>query len=145
MFILLTKMWTETKTSFDLIYFQRSGVYTHWFLHMCLLVLLAYMREWRIFIGKGEALLSWLAICLLFYGFISHLFDDYTNINMWKSDFIQAWNSIKSDCGRFFKIQMQWPLCSRQKISRNWQGIFPISVNDSTVSIFNKTKKSIKT
>ena len=47
------------------IYFQRSGVYTHWFSHMCLTWLLAYMRNRRIFIGKSEALLSWLAICLL--------------------------------------------------------------------------------
>ena len=145
MFILLTKMWTETKTVPSIWYIFNVQGCTHTDFYIC--TLYCYWLTWERgdFAGKGEALLSWLAICLLFYGFISHLFGDYTNINMWKSDFIKAWNSIKSDCGRFFKIQMQWPLCSKQKISRNWQGIFPISVNDSTVSIFNKTKKSIKT
>ena len=52
--------------SFDLIYFQRSEVYPHWFSHMCLILLLVYMRNRRIFIGKREALPSWQAICLLF-------------------------------------------------------------------------------
>ena len=41
-------------------------VFTHWFSHMCLILLVAYMANWRIFMGKSEALLSWLAICLLF-------------------------------------------------------------------------------
>ena len=30
---------------------------------------------------------SWLAICLLSHGLISHLFCDYEKIDMWKSDF----------------------------------------------------------
>ena len=44
-------------------------------------------------------------------GFISHLFDDYANINMCKSDHMKARNYIKNDCGRFLKNQIQWPLC----------------------------------
>ena len=39
--------------SLDLIYFQRSGVFTHWFSHMCLILLLAYTRNRRIFVGKN--------------------------------------------------------------------------------------------
>ena len=92
-FILLTKMRTKTKTTpsmtgkvfwgfvwdngrylqctrfpfcHDLIYFQRSGVCTLWFSHMCLILFLAYTRNRRSFVGKSEALLSWVAICLLF-------------------------------------------------------------------------------
>ena len=42
--------------------------------------------------------------------FISHLFGDYANINMWKSDYMKPWNSIKYDCDRFVKNQMQRPL-----------------------------------
>ena len=38
-------------------------------------------------------------------GFISHLFGDYANTNMWKSDYKKDWNSIKNDCGRFVKKQ----------------------------------------
>ena len=34
------------------IYFQRSGVFLHWFSHMCLTLLLAYMRNRRIFMAK---------------------------------------------------------------------------------------------
>ena len=79
-FILLTKMRTKTKTipfmtgkvfwgfvwdngrylqctrfpsCHDLIYFQRSGVCTLWFSHMCLILFLAYTRNRRIFIGKN--------------------------------------------------------------------------------------------
>ena len=70
-FIFLTDMcsfcWQKCeprpKLSFDLIYFQRSEVYTHWFSHMCLILSSVYMRNRRIFIGKSEALPSWLAIC----------------------------------------------------------------------------------
>ena len=57
-------------------------------------------------------------------GFNSHLFGDYANINMWKSDNMKAWNSIKNDCGRFVKNQMQRPLCYEQKISKSGQPYF---------------------
>ena len=63
-------------------------------------------------------------------GFISHLFGDYANINLRKSDYMKAWNSIKNDCGRFVKNQMQRPLCLKQRISRNGQGIFRNSTHD---------------
>ena len=36
-------------------------------------------------------------------GLISHLIGDYANNNMWKSDCMEAWNSIKNDCGLFVK------------------------------------------
>ena len=48
---------------------QHLGVYTYWFSHMCLILLLAYKRNQRIVIRKSEALLWWLAICLLFLWF----------------------------------------------------------------------------
>ena len=48
---------------------QHLGVYTYWFSHMCLILLLAYKRNQRIVIGKSEALLWWLAIWLLFLWF----------------------------------------------------------------------------
>ena len=48
---------------------QHLGVYTYWFSYMCLILLLAYKRNQRIVIGKSEALLWWLAICLLFLWF----------------------------------------------------------------------------
>ena len=47
-------------------------------------------------------------------GFISHLFGDYANINMWKSDYMKAWNYIRNDCGRFVKNQMQRPLKNKR-------------------------------
>ena len=34
-------------------------------------------------------------------GFISHLSSDYANINMLKSDYMKAWNSIKNNSGHF--------------------------------------------
>ena len=58
---------------FDLIYFQRSGVYTHWFSHMRLILILAYKRNRQNFIEKSEALLSWLVIRLLFWRFYIQL------------------------------------------------------------------------
>ena len=42
--------------------------------------------------------------------FISRLFGDYANIDMWKSDYMKAWNSITNDCDRFDKNQTQRPL-----------------------------------
>ena len=36
-------------------------------------------------------------------GFISHLSSDYANINMLKSDYMKAWNSIKNNSGHFVK------------------------------------------
>ena len=33
-------------------------------------------------------------------------------INMWKSDLMKAWNSIRNDCGGFIKNHMQWQLNS---------------------------------
>ena len=56
------------------------------------------MRNQRIFTGKSVELLSWLAICLLLWWFISRLLGDYANINMWKSDHIKAWNCSRDDC-----------------------------------------------
>ena len=66
------------------------------------------MRDQRILIGKSEELLSWVAICLLFWWF-------YLSSVWWL---------------RFVKNQIQWPLCSKQKISRNGKGIFHNSAND---------------
>ena len=40
----------DQNCSFDLIYFQRSGVYTHWFSHVCLIY--CYRLTW----GTGEIL-----------------------------------------------------------------------------------------
>ena len=54
----------DQNCSLDKIYFQRSVVFTHW-------ISSAHMRNHRIFMGKSEALLSWLAICLLFWWFLS--------------------------------------------------------------------------
>ena len=59
----------------------------------------------------------------------------YANINRWKSDYIKTWNSIKNDCGRFVKNQIQWALYLKQKISRNGQGIFHNGANDRERSL----------
>ena len=59
----------------------------------------------------------------------------YANINRWKSDYIKTWNSIKNDCGRFVKNQIQWPLYLKQKISRNGLGIFHNGANDRERSL----------
>ena len=42
----------DQNCSFHLKYFQRSGVFLHWFSHMCLTLLLAYTRNRRIFMAK---------------------------------------------------------------------------------------------
>ena len=55
----------DQNCSIDLIYFQGSGVYTHWFFYMRLILLSAKYQ--RIFIGKSKELLAWLAICLLLW------------------------------------------------------------------------------
>ena len=122
-FILLTKMRIKTKTVPSNWYFFNVQRCTHSYFHG-LILLLVYMRNRRIFTGKSEALPSWLAICLLFLVVFSRRFGDYANINMWKSNYMKTWNSTKNDCGRFDKNQLQWPLCLKQKISRNGQGIF---------------------
>ena len=61
------------------------GVHTAFHIRALHCYWLACMRNRRIFIGKSEALLSSPAICSS-GGFISHLFGDYANNNMWKSD-----------------------------------------------------------
>ena len=43
----------DQNCSFDLVYFQRSRVFLHWFSHMYLILLLAYMRNRLIFMGKS--------------------------------------------------------------------------------------------
>ena len=48
----------DQNCSLDLIYFQHSRVYTQWFSHMCLLLLLAYMRNLQIFIGQSVAFMT---------------------------------------------------------------------------------------
>ena len=67
---------------------------------------------------------------LVVLSFISHLFGDYANNNMWKLHYMKAWNSFKNDCGRSVKNQMQWPLCWKHKISKHEQGIFHNNAND---------------
>ena len=99
-FILLTKMRTETKT-----------VPSTWFIfnvqgctHTSICALYCYRHSsW----GTSEFLAKscfrdW-PFVYFSGGFISHLFGDYANINMWKSDHMKAWDSIKEDCGRFVK------------------------------------------
>ena len=49
---------------------------------MCLIMLLAYMRNRGIFIGKSEALLRDWPFNYFSGGFISHLLGDHANINM---------------------------------------------------------------
>ena len=88
--------------SLDLIYFQRSGVFTHWFSHMCFTLLLAYMRNRRILIGKSEALLSWLAICLLFWWF-------YLSSVWWLRKYLYV--KIRLYEGLKFYEERLWLLC----------------------------------
>ena len=176
----------DQNCSFDLIYFQRSGVYTYWFFHMCLILLLAqYVRNQRIFTGKSVELLSWLAICLLFWWFISHLLGDYANINMWKSDHMKAWNCSRDDCPPSAPLSAPQTHTHTNKkdtvclmtsahptssptqpfsnshhdvrtsflitqLLENKRKFYPISLEssheqNSTVPIFNKSKKSIQT
>ena len=69
------------------------------------------MRSRRILMGKAKRCFRDWPFVYFSGGFISHLFGDYAYINLWKSDHMKAWNSIKNDCGRFVKNQMQWSLC----------------------------------
>ena len=109
--------------SFDLIYYQRSRVYTLWFSHMCLISLLAYMMNRRILIRKSAALrmLSWLPICLLFWWFylLSVWWLGNVKIRLYGT-IVAALVRTKSN-GRFVK---------KKKISRNGLGIFHNSAND---------------
>ena len=66
-FILLKKMRTETKTVPSTWYIFNVQGCTR--TDLCLKLFLAYMGNRPIFIGKSETLLSWLAICLLFWWF----------------------------------------------------------------------------
>ena len=101
-FILLTKMRTETKTVPSTWYIFNVQGCTHTNFHIC--ALYCYWLTW----GTGEFLegkakrsfRDWLFVYFS-GGFISPLFGDYANINMWKSEYMKAWNSIKNDCGRF--------------------------------------------
>ena len=55
---------------------------------------------------------------------------DWEFIFIFSSDLMKAWNSFKKNCGSFVKTQIKWPLCQKQKISRNGKGIFHNSAND---------------
>ena len=126
-FILLTKMRTKTKTVPSTWYIINVQGYTHSdFSHMCLILLLAYMMNRRILIGKSAALrmLSWLPICLLFWWF--YLLSVwwlgkycYVKIRLYGT-IVAALVRTKSN-GRFVK---------KKKISRNGLGIFHNSAND---------------
>ena len=99
-FILSTKMWTETKTVPSTWYIFNVQECTHTDFFTCALYCY-WLSAWgtsEFFTGKSVELLSWLAICLLFWWFISHLLGNYANINMWKSDHMKAWNCSRDDC-----------------------------------------------
>ena len=110
-FILLSKMQTETKTVPSTWYILNVQGCSFTYFHIC--ASYCYWLTW----GTGEFLQEKEKRCFcegpfVYFsgGFISHLFGDYANINMWKSDYMKAWNSIKNDCGHFVKNQMQWLL-----------------------------------
>ena len=56
------------------------------------------------FIGKAKRCFRDWPLIYFFGDFISRLFGDYTNIHMWKSGYMKAWNSIKNDCDRFVNV-----------------------------------------
>ena len=71
----------DQNCSFDLIYFQRSGVYTHWFFHIALYCY--WLNAWGTSGGKAKSCFREWPFVYFSGGFISHLFGDYANINMW--------------------------------------------------------------
>ena len=114
-FILLTKMRTETKTVPSTWYIFNFQECTHTDFLVCALYCIGlhegsanFHREKRSVVFVTGHLFIYLMI--LSHDFISHLFGDYANIDMWISDCMKAWNSVKNDCGRFVENQMQWPL-----------------------------------
>ena len=123
-FILLTKMRTKTKTVPSTWYIFKVQKCTHTDLYVSYIVIGLHEEPENFYREKRSVALTTGDLFTFFGGFISRRFGDYANINMWKSDYTKTWNSIKNDCGRFDKNQLQWPLCLKQKISRNGQGIF---------------------
>ena len=79
-------MQTEIKTVPSTWYILNVQGCTHTDFH----VLLAYIRNRRIFIGKAKRCFRDWPFVYFFGGSISHLFGDYVNINMWKSDYMKA-------------------------------------------------------
>ena len=59
------------------------------------------MRNLQIFIGQSVAFMT--GHLFTFLVDLSHLFSDYANIYMRKSDRMEAWNSIKNNSGHFIK------------------------------------------
>ena len=80
----------DQNCSFDLKYFQRLGVYTHWFSHMCFIFLLAYKRTSEFLQGKAKRYFRDWPFVYFSDGFIPHLFGDYANLSKWKSDDMKA-------------------------------------------------------
>ena len=93
--------------SFCLIYFQRSGLYTHWFSHVCHILLLAYKGNRRIFTRKSEALLSWLTIRLLFWWF-------YLQSVWWLRKYYDVKIRLNEDLK--FYYERLWPQCWKPNV-----------------------------
>ena len=94
-FILLTKMRTETKTVPSTWYIFNVQGCTHTDFHIC--ALYCYWltwRTWEFLLGKAKRCFRDWPFVYFSGGFISYLFGDYANIKRGKSDHMKAWNSI---------------------------------------------------
>ena len=86
-FILLTKMRTETKTVPSTWYIFNVQGCTHTDFHIC--ALYCYWLTWgtgEFLKGKAKRFFRDWPFVYVTGGFISHQFGDYANINLWKSD-----------------------------------------------------------
>ena len=86
-FILLTKLRTETKTVPSTWYIFNVQWFTHTDFHIC--ALYCYWLTWgtgEFLKGKAKRFFRDWPFVYVTGGFISHQFGDYANINLWKSD-----------------------------------------------------------
>ena len=116
-------MWTETKIVPSTWYIFNVQGCTHTDFHICALNF--YWLSWgtdRFLQGKAKRCFrDWpffVLLCFVFFFAFLVILSLICSvimqilINMWKSDHMKAWNSIRNDCGGFIKNHMQWQLNS---------------------------------
>ena len=120
MIIFLTKMRTKTKTVPSNWYIFNVQRCTHTDFHMCRsYIVIGLHEEPENFYREKRSVTPVTGNLFTFFGgFISRRFGDYANINMWKSDYMKTWNSLKCN-DRIFKLSSSFMLALKiYKIQR---------------------------
>ena len=127
----------DQNCSLHLIYFQRSRVFLHWFSHMCLTLLLAYMRNRRIFMAKCVNELVpralWFVMASIIkvrLKFLTFFFLPFKYPWLRSHDFMYIFKSGKSVCVTVCRSGYQcliiWAILARRILDTfTWQTVTP--------------------